>query len=378
MACGKPPDPDARTSPTPLNHPVVAPVAAALKEAESIISTHPPGASVDAAIVRAERVLQNAIRNGVGESIAQKLQGRLDHLKGFAQARMRDNVSGSAKPRSIDEKGASTEWVEKQFSEGSAKRNAPTVIKALETEDHWRSREYKECLLRLVEQNSRIPETYREQLPHDVARVLRVCPDAAGLVKAMTLRGQNDPVGSRAKLGSNSNAAIGSAYELMGTAALIDKVSTPVNGGPELFISSAFDKVTFGPKSTINREMNRLGIIELPTRRSIECDIRIGRPNLLGVFREIGVDFKHSMEGTRHASGDLKNQVENVTKAIRHGEIDEYHFVSNGRFATSFREVIASANKELQASGCGPIACHEYVTTVPHWPFEGSVDDGPR
>ena len=107
MACGKPPDPDARTSPTPLSHPVVAPVAAALAEAESIISKHPPGRSVDAAIARAERVLQNALGNGVREAIAQKLQGRLEHLKGFAQSRMRDNVYSSAKPRSIQEKGAS-------------------------------------------------------------------------------------------------------------------------------------------------------------------------------------------------------------------------------------------------------------------------------
>lgn len=365
MACGKPPNPDARTSATPLSHPIVAPVAAALKEAESIISSQPPGAVVDAAIVRAERILQNAIGNGVKEGDAHKLQSRLDHLKAFAKTRMLDNVYQSAKPRSIHKQGASTEWAAKQFWEESAKRNAPILIRALETKDHWLSREYKKCLLRLVEQNSRIPERYREQLPHDVACVLRVCPDAAGLVKAMTLRGQNTPIGSRAKLGSDSNAAIGSAYELMGTAALIEKVSTPVNGGPKLSINAALDTVTFGPKSTINREMNRLGIIELPTRRTIESDIRIGRFDRLAGYREIGVDFKHSMKGIRHASADLKNQVENVTKAIRHGELDEYHFVTNGKFATSFLKIIDSANEELKASGHNPIACHEYVTTVP-------------
>ena len=365
MACGKPPDPDARTTPTPFSHPTVAPVAAALDDAESTISTQPPGAAVDAAIARAERVLQSAMRSGIGQAVAQKLQGRLEHLKGFAQTRMRDNVYSTAKPRDIREKGASTEWAAKQFWEGSAKRNAPTVIRALQTNNHWRSREYRQALLKLVEQNSRIPERYREQLPYDVARLLRVCPDAAGLVKAMTLRGQTSPVGSRAKLGSNSNTAIGSAYELMGTAALIDKVSTPVNGGPKLWINGAFDKVTFGPKSTINREMDRLGVIQLPTRRTIECDIRIGRSDLLGGYREIGVDFKHSKEATRHASADLRNQVANVARAIRHGEIHEYHFVTNGTFATSFLAVVDSANEELRVGGCSPIACHEYVTTVP-------------
>jgi hypothetical protein len=363
MACGKPPDPDARTAPSPFDHPGVGPAAASLKEAEYIISTQPPGAAVDAAIARAERMLEYARRDGANERVVQKLDGRLEHLKGFAQTRMRDNVYQSARPRDIDKKGASPEWAAKQFWEGAAKRNAPTVIRALETKEHWRSKEFRQTLLDLVEQNARIPDKYREQLPHDVARVLRQCPDAAGLVKAMTLRGQGRPIGSRSKLGSNSNTALGSAYELMGTAALIGKVSTPVNGGPKLCIE-LLDKVTFGPKSTINREMNRLGVIDLPTRRTIECDIRIGRADLLSGYREIGVDFKHSRDGVRYASDDLKSQVKGVERAIRHGEIHEYHFVTNGKFSESFRQVVESANEELKASGHSQIACHEYVTTV--------------
>lgn len=365
MACAKPPDPDARTAPSPFSHPTVAPAMAALKEAETIISSQPPGAAVDAAIARAERMLQLAIRGHAPDKAIERLQGRLDHLKGFAQTRMRDNVYQSAKPRSIQEQGASIESAAKHFWEGSAKRNAPIAISALERDDHWRSKEFKETLLTVIEQNARIPDDYREQLPKDVARVLRVCPDAAGLVKAMTLRGQNRPLASRARLGSDSNVAIGSAYEIMGTAALIGKLSSPVNGGPKLYIEPATDTVTFGVKSTINREMNRFGFVELPTRRTIESDIRIGRSEPFGGYREIGVDFKHSLGGARHTSSDLKNQVENVARAIRHGEIDEYHFVTNGRFAESFQRVIDAANEELKATGCMPIACHEYVTTLP-------------
>lgn len=364
MACAKPPDPDARTEPSPFGHPTVAPAMAALKEAEIIISSQPPGAAVDAAIARAERMLQLAIRDHAPDKDTQRLQGRLNHLKGFAQTRMRDNVYRSAKPRSIQAAGVSIESAAKHFWGGSAKRNAPAAISALERDDHWRSKEFKETLLTVIEQNARIPDEYREQLPKDVARVLCVCPDAAGLVKAMTLRGQSRPLASRARLGSDSNVAIGSAYELMGTAALIGKVSSPVNGGPKLFIAPT-DEVTFGVKSTINREMNRFGFVELPTRRTIESDIRIGRPDPYCGYREIGVDFKHSREAVRYASSDLKNQVENVARAIRHGEVDEYHFVTNGRFAESFQQVIDAANEELKASGCTPIACHEYVTTLP-------------
>lgn len=363
MACGKPPDPDSRTAPSPFDHPSVGPAAALLKDVEYVISTQPPGAAVDAAIAKAERMLEYARRDGVQERALQKLNGRLAHLKGFAQTRLRDNVYQSAKPRDIGEKPTSPEWVAKHFWEGSANRNAPTVIKALETNDHWRSKEFKNTLLDLVEQNARIPAKYREQLPHDVARVLRQCPDAAGLVKAMTLRGQTSPLGSHSKLGSNANTALGSAYELMGTAALIGKVSVPVNGGPKLCIE-VLDHVAFGIKSTINREMNRLGKIDLPSRRTIESDIRIGRSDLLNGYREIGVDFKHSKAGVRYASKDLKSQVKGVERAIRHGEIHEYHFVTNGRFGESFREEVESANEKLKASGCSLIACHEYVTTI--------------
>ena len=363
MACAKPPDPDSRTAPSPFDHPSVGPATASLKLAEYVISTQPPGEAVDAAIARAERLLEHARRDGVQEGALQRLSGRLAHLKGFAQTRLRDNVYQSAKPRDIGEKSTSPEWAAKHFWEGSAKRNAPTVIKALETNDHWRSKEFKLTLLGLVEQNARIPETYREQLPQDVARVLRKCPDAAGLVKAMTLRGQTSPLGSRSKLGSDSNTAIGSAYELMGTAALIGKVSVPVNGGPKLCIGT-LDHIAFGIKSTINREMNRLGKIDLPRRRTIESDIRIGRPDLLRGYREIGVDFKHSIVGMRYATDDLRSQVKGVARAIRHGEIHEYHFVTNGRFHESFRRVVESANEELSANGDSLIACHEYVTTV--------------
>jgi hypothetical protein len=188
-----------------------------------------------------------------------------------------------------------------------------------------------------------------------------VCPNAAGIVKAMTLRGQGTALASRAKLGSDSNAAMGSVYELMGTATLSRRPSAAVNGGPSLFIDPAFDEVTFGAKSLINREANRLGLIDLPTRRTVESDVRIGRKGLLG-FREIGVDFKHSKDGSpRYASEDIRNQTENVARAIRHGEMHEYHFVTNATFGPSFRKAVADANATL---GHTAIGLHEHVTSL--------------
>jgi len=365
MACGKPPNPDRITPPSPLGHPAVQPILTAFRDADDVIRRNPPGEAVDAAIARADRLLQSAARAGIGEAELQRLEGRLQHIKGFAQSRLRDNVSSPAPVRHVGQKSASADWVMKTFSDSAAKRNAPTVIRALENSNHWRSEEYKEHLIHLIEGNARIPDEYKKQLPRDVAEVLRVCPSAAGIVKAMTLRGQRTPLASRAKLGSNANSAIGSAYELMGTAALIRKVSTPVNRGPQLHIDPAVDTVTFGDKSTINRQMSQHGLVEMPTRRTIECDVRIGRKTLTS-YREIGIDFKHGEEARpRYASEDLRNQVENVVRALQHGQLHEYHFVTNGTFGGSFRQVIDAANEALGNDGHNPIACHEYVTSVP-------------
>jgi hypothetical protein len=340
---------------------MVHPVLAALHDTEDRIRLNPPGTSVDDSILRTERLLQSAISSGISKADQERLEGQLHNLKNLAQSRMRDNVSRSAPMRRIGEKIASVGWVMKAFSEDSAKRNAPRVISALKNRDHWQSKEYRELLIRMIEGNTRIPREYKEQLPRDVAEVLRVCPNAAGIVKAMTLRGQRTPLASRGKLGSDANSAIGSAYELMGTAALIRKASTPVNGGPKLYISQSSDSVTFGDKSNINRQVNRLGLIEMPTRRTIECDVRIGRNTLAG-FREIGIDFKHGGEAKpRYASEDLRNQVSNVVRAIQHGQLHEYHFVTNSTFGSSFREVIDAANHEL---GHNVIGCHEYVTSI--------------
>ena len=88
-------------------------------------------------------------------------------------------------------------------------------------------------------------------------------------VRELTLRGQRGATGSASKMGSESNAAVGAAYELMGSAALTARVSQPVNAGASpLFIQSGKDIVTFGDKSNLNRRSEaKLGILP-PAERS--------------------------------------------------------------------------------------------------------------
>ena len=103
----------------------------------------------------------------------------------------------------------------------ASKINIQTAIRALDSEGHWASKEYRSNLIATIERNGRIPEAYKTQLYKDVAAVLKACPHAGGLVRELTLRGQRGATGSATKLGSNNfNAAIGAAYELIGSAAL--------------------------------------------------------------------------------------------------------------------------------------------------------------
>jgi len=76
--------------------------------------------------------------------------------------------------------------------------------------------------------------------------------------------------------------------------------------------------------------------------------------------------------GQRNASADLKNQVENVVEAIKHGQIHEYHFVTNGKFGPGFRAIINNANSELARHGEPGIGMHEHVTTLVTDPTAGA------
>jgi hypothetical protein len=253
----------------------------------------------------------------------------------------------------------------------ASKENIRTIYSALTKSEHWAAPETRANLLQIVEGNDRIPDRYREQLHHDVAKVLEVCPHAGGLVRQLTLRGQRGATGSMSKLGSKSNAALGAAYELMGTATLATKVVQPVNpGAPALHINRETDVVTFGDKAYLNRRSGDGKKWSSPTRSTIECDIRIGRPATLfsgqkETFLEIGIDFKHVKEmKTKYATADFRNQVENVAWAIKEGQIHEYHFVTNGKFSDGFRDVVNKANTELTARGETPIGLYEYVSTL--------------
>lgn len=352
MACANPPDPNRMTAPTELRHPAALSASKTIRELTEAIHNNVFGLTMQQAFERAQFALERARRDGTPLGEIARLEEQVRSLKGEGHHDLRQ-----ALPRDP--------WLGKTTA--AAKINIRTAIKALESDGHWASKEYRANLIATIEQNGRIPDAYKKQLSKDVAAVLKACPHAGGLVRELTLRGQRGATGSKSKLGSNSNAAIGAAYELMGSAALTATVSRPVNkDASSLFINSGVDIVTFGDKTYLNRRSEDGIKWHRPTRGKIECDVRIGRPSLIDGYREIGIDFKHTEEmGKKYASRDFENQVENVVEAIKHGQIHEYHFVTNGTFGQSFREVINDANAELAKRGEAPIGLHERVSTVP-------------
>lgn len=344
------------TDATPFRHPRPKPPSVIFREAEAVVMRGKVQSTIDMAIAKAAAALERIRKSGASLQEIQVLEQRLKNLEGQAHDRLRRSLE----PQLL-------------FETRASKTNVDTAICALKSETHWASKDYRANLIKIIEGNQRIPEEYKRQLPQDVARVLELCPEAGGLAKELTLRGQHAATGSRSKLGSDSNAAIGAAYEIMGTAALGNKISRPVNSNaPPLFIRAGHDVVTFGDKSYLNGRQNG-ETWQKSSRRTIECDIRIYRP--VGPLHlqapvEIGVDFKHVKEsGRKTSSAELRNQVEHVAQALREGQIDEYHFVTNGTFSTSFRSVIDAANTALVASGNAPIGCHEHVSTTLADPF---------
>jgi hypothetical protein len=359
MACAKPPDPDRVTPPSQLRHPARSTASQVIRNMTELVRNRLPGADMQRSFSYAEWALRTARANGAPIAEIERLEAQIRNLKGEGHHQQRDAL-----------KGGGTDLLGRAIPKYASDANVRTLVGALSNSFHWAAKETRENLLRMIERNGRIPDAYRAQLASDVAKVLEVCPHAGGLARELTLRGQRGATGSASKLGSKSNAGIGAAYELMGTAALATKgarSSTP--GAPPLYINTGRDQVTFGDKAFLNRR-SRDGVTwRSPSRATIECDIRIARPEglpgLTTSYREIGVDFKHVKEmGAKHASADFRNQVENVVEAIKDGQLHEYHFATNGTFGQGFRDVVAEANRELGARGETPIGLYEHVHTL--------------
>ncbi|MBS1301534.1 hypothetical protein [Loktanella sp. SALINAS62] len=345
------------------------------EDARQKIARLAPGDLIDQVMDKANRALERAVASGANQKTINRLRAQFDNLRGLTRERMRANVSGPADRKVEGFQPVDTELAFKQFSESAAQRNSKPIIRAIKSTSNYQHEEVKQQILKIVDRQEKLGSIYRDQLVTDVARVLEICPRAAGIVKALTFRGQKEGMTLMKDIASRGNKAIGSAYELMGTAALGDKTSIASNSkhsAPSLRINVGKDHVVFGAKSHINSSFPDGKTRVASTRKTIESDIQIGRKTPDG-YREIGVDFKHvknagSKSLDRRGGRDV-SQIENVAKAIQSGDLHEYHFVTNGRFSEPFKEAIDKVNDDLVASGNDPIGLHEYVSTLVNDPM---------
>lgn len=218
-------------------------------------------------------------------------------------------------------------------------------------------------VLRNAVGNQSIPDTYKEELPKAVADIAKINPIVLGLVKPARNWGQTTSIDAPGKLGHKTRGA-GFAYELLGTAALINKESKAKNTGVSLKIYST-DRPDLGIKLQASYPFADFELPSQPKRGTTEADLFITRPTNIfdGGHKNIGVDFKHSMNFGVYSGEISTSEIEGRKVALMTGEIAEFHYVTNGTFPEKITKAIDKVNSELRAErkDVGLISYHEHV-----------------
>lgn len=236
--------------------------------------------------------------------------------------------------------------------EGSAEEMARKMIYPLAEPHHPAHKVFSAYVLRNVAGNESIPDRYKQELPRAVAAIARITPDALGLARPATNWGPGaQAVDQPGKLGHKTRGAA-FAYEVLGTAALITGESKAANRPATLRIHST-DRLDLGIKLQASYPGTANELPSQPRRCTVEADLFISRPAspLEGGGKNIGVDFKHALDSGTYSGMISDSQIAGIRVALQTGEIQEFHFVTNGKFSSSVRQAIEQANHELSAAG---------------------------
>lgn len=178
-------------------------------------------------------------------------------------------------------------------------------------------------LLEAVERNPSIPDYFLPLISNSLFYILRITPDAIGIV------GDADYSGASATslLKTLRHSIHGKAFcaELIIAGLLVTKGSTAISGN---FIRvSPDDRMDFGIKMNPG----------LPNRRTVEADIMIHFHS----GKRIGVDTKYSSNNNNY-NGRISEQVlTGIANAIHTGEINEFHFISNAKFTNKHKKTLS-------------------------------------
>lgn len=237
---------------------------------------------------------------------------------------------------------------------------AAKLAKILRSPAHPCNPKLMEQLLSNVVGNESVPGNYTRALPGAVAQILEITPDALGLVQAVSKWGPRAT--SAAQNLTHHTRGAGFAYELLGTAAIINQTSRARDAPVDLRIYPG-DRIDFGVKLQARyAHVSHEDLPSHPSRATVEADLLIRRDNRDSLeSRTIAVDFKHTLTGT-YSGRISQDQLAGVSIAILTGEIDEFHFVSNGAFGGAAIGAIQEANAELRKAGHNAtVYYHEYV-----------------
>lgn len=267
-------------------------------------------------------------------------------------------ITNSLNQKQICEVAESVKSIMDGFSKGMSQK----VTYPLSNPNHPAHKVFSAYVLRNVVGNKSIPDVYKRELPKAVATIAKVTPDVLGLVRPAKNWGPG-ALSIDVRLGHKTRGA-GFAYELLGTASLIEKESKAMNGPSKLKIYPS-DRIDLGIKLQARYPGAEAVLTSQPKRRTVEADLFISRPTSIfdGGFKNIGVDFKHSMNSGTYSGRISVSEIEGRKVALMTGEIDEFHYVSNGTFSKNVRETIDKANIELRETGKNDslISYHENV-----------------
>ena len=181
----------------------------------------------------------------------------------------------------------------------------------------------------------------------------RQLPEAYKII----LERQSDPMGLFSRV--SAHRAPGSSpaqhhYEISATAALMKKSFATVNG-KNLSISTS-DRVDFGMKVAAGHtQPKRYGTIEA----DLMIAQKVSKKSLFSE-RTVGIDYKFARTGDYAA--DPGRQLEGIRKGFLDGKLDEFIYVTNGKFANNFSEQVREKNIEIAKDFVERInrAQHEY------------------
>lgn len=172
---------------------------------------------------------------------------------------------------------------------------------------------------------SKMTQAELQKLPEAFRTIIEKQPGAMGLFeKAPLHRGPG-------------TSAVQHHYEIFSAAALISDSYRTARGNT-LSIGPG-DRVDFGIKFARDyAQPKRYG--------TIEADILVHKSALIS-GKTVAIDSKYSETGNYGAKKDLQRQLDGIRTGLRDGKIDEFYFVTNGKFGNRFKDMVKEENLKI-------------------------------